>query len=912
MSIIEIFQARNHAPFPAREPGYWSHRLLRHLKLPSSLPGDWNALEPRQRFFVALLEAFSPPANLLGLKHQLPAFQLVALGTVPERLRPTIAELLDDFSEHVHDFIRHEATDEERKILSSRRLRNLTHLGIWRFHFHCAQADPFWIKQIFLSHATRELIDTQSISYLQENRLNPLYRAIGVELHYCLRRRLRDKLQHHHRENWNDRLALIYNESLLCERALLSAHLFLETQGDEDPATLRRKLQDLFRRFGNLKTIELDAARRKAPTPLDGCIPYLARVHHFLSRFGAYRPTGARTKRRRRSWRPGSRRYASLLPPGSFPEEDEGFEAGIEADLDEAMEVLAGVPDDRFVSANLRRSFGLRPGLAREIGESEADYTGPDHIEIPASWVADPFQQSLKQRVQRESLILAPCPPVWSPPVLMVQTLKRYIELAERAPAPVQCLALMGLYTGLSVRDLKAMRVGMPAWLKEASEQGLAALAPARLEEIQRKREEGLVYLDPESHSYAYSLSDDQVAYYGEPSPEFAVNCLPASFVVRILLPAPVEAALRRWQQSDPRHFAPEPEDPKPLFARRHLNRWTELMAEAGRLGTENVTPIRLQSTFRSLFEGQMGLGALDTDLIARQIPVQRRAQHFYAAVDLSRLNSAYLQAAERVHRTLAGASAPPGTGPAKAGPSLGYAGSRIVPKREALATYFSELQASFMPALESGRLDSASWNRLMLFLYRLLQAGTGIRPMRDGLPGWSCFFLQLGWMHVADKDNLHFFESRLIPLPTLPHMWLGWLHANLPRSLLALNLATSKLTPAKSARISDDLFILATDDGQARPMTMKDLQTIEENRPGTSPWTWKANALRHYLVTTLVNQGVDQRIIDMITGHKHFGTEPFGRYSLAKPSALADSARLAIDRHVLKPLGILLPPDRP
>ena len=454
---------------------------------------------------------------------------------------------------------------------------------------------------------------------------------------------------------------------------------------------------------------------------------------------------------------------------------------------------------------------------------------------------------------------------------------------------------MLALFSGLSPRDIASIQFDIPECLQEGLSQGIEHLDSNTYQQLISLRDHSPLYLDAEKCLLVYALDSDRVAYFDEQVPEFADACLPGSFLVAIRLPPIVRNALIECDVDE---------------LKSHFGEWADMLAEVGRISSENVTPARLRATFRSLFVGQMGMPELFANLISHNIPIQNRAQHFYANIDLAVLNRCYMEAAVAIqklldhHEDVANLSEQP---PAS---SKFRTGSRLVPVHDRLRQYFFELHASFSPYLDAGVWDAETWNRLNLFVFRLLQLSLGTRPMRDRLPTWDDVSLKLGWLRVSDKDNLHYFESRLIPLPSLLLAWMKFIkqnqsrafwHLNLP---LALDIGVISTSPCRHAFVFAD-----TESNQLRPFHVDDLSKIESGIPFSVPWRWRANALRHHLLTRLLNAGTNQSIIDFIMGHKHSGGEPFGRFSLAHMPTIANQAKEAVDQHVISPLKIPEPP---
>lgn len=902
MNWIERFARKTYVYERNIAPGYWSHPLLRHLGLPETWPGSWKNFEPKQQAFYLILENFCPPANLQGISRLLPAIKYTVRILLRKESSLEAQEVVEEFEQRTIDYIRRKAPNAEQRILTRRKLADIRFLGLWRFHFHCSQIDRAELNRDLQRRlASQKRFDARKTPYLKHGKLDMVYQAIGPALHVCLRRRLRDRFRIHDQPlEWEDELALIYGVSLDCEHTVQIAHLVLPpSYEDAGPNELVKKVDEFLRTAHKLINFpEQQRAKHleNIPSLLHPFIHPVANVSRLLKSYGALHQKKKRSFHGRRPRQPFKRVRGRLVSQGEYVEEaTEAVEASVGTTLHPPFRPILGIPDDKETEATFVRQYGIAPQIAHDAGETEDDYAGPSRFEIPATWLSDPYLTAIKHKVQMESAILDPAPPIWSARCLMVSTIKNYLSAAKRRPAPVRLISMLALFSGLSPRDIASIQFDIPECLQEGLSQGIEHLDSNTYQQLISLRDHSPLYLDAEKCLLVYALDSDRVAYFDEQVPEFADACLPGSFLVAIRLPPIVRNALIECDVDE---------------LKSHFGEWADMLAEAGRISSENVTPARLRATFRSLFVGQMGMPELFANLISHNIPIQNRAQHFYANIDLAVLNRCYMEAAVAIqklldhHEDVANLSEQP---PAS---SKFRTGSRLVPVHDRLRQYFFELHASFSPYLDAGVWDAETWNRLNLFVFRLLQLSLGTRPMRDRLPTWDDVSLKLGWLRVSDKDNLHYFESRLIPLPSLLLAWMKFIKQNQPRAFwhlnlpLALDIGVISTSPCRHAFVFAD-----TESNQLRPFHVDDLSKIESGIPFSVPWRWRANALRHHLLTRLLNAGTNQSIIDFIMGHKHSGGEPFGRFSLAHMPTIANQAKEAVDQHVISPLKIPEPP---
>jgi len=522
-------------------------------------------------------------------------------------------------------------------------------------------------------------------------------------------------------------------------------------------------------------------------------------VHTLLSTFGGYR---GRRSGKKKTFLPNIHRAGRLMPIGRYEEIKEESEVIEEIQIENPLDIINGISDDSFSDALLRRKYGRRPKMLEDLGESEEDYQESNSINIQASWLSDPYGNAIKQRVQMESLILDAEQPAWSPACLMASTIREYIQSASKSDADVHLLSMLSLYTGLSENDLKNIRIGYPPMfdLLQKPEE----IPP---EDFMAIRQDGElnwtdIFINPETKSYSYLLKKDHSAYFNEYNPKFIEGCERSSCIVHIPLPSKVIQPLMNWHAvlidkydgvlcknvNDSSSYIK-------LFRswKKISGKWSDLIKNTGRMCSENITPKRIRSTFRTLFVGQMGLSPLHANMIMREVPLNQKSQHFYGNISYKHLKSQYRFAEKYITQELSEQSAI--TVDNNSDGDNARFGSRLVPKRESLESYFSDLHSFFIADLKKIVISPMTWNALTLYVFRLLQLSTGIRPSRDSFPDWSDISFKLNWIRISDKDNLHYYESRTIPMVTKLKQWLNYLALLQPTYFIGINYSRQALS---------------------------------------------------------------------------------------------------------------------
>lgn len=236
--------------------------------------------------------------------------------------------------------------------------------------------------------------------------------------------------------------------------------------------------------------------------------------------------------------------------------------------------------------------------------------------------------------------------------------------------------------------------------------------------------------------------------------------------------------------------------------------------------------------------------------------------------------------------------------------------GSRLVPQTNALSGYFKQLHALFINEVTVPAKHPEKLNIMMLYILRLLQLSTGMRPVRDRLPRWSDISLQTRTIRLSDKDNLRFYESRIIPLTTNVFHWLNYYAYMQRKYFIAMNFHLKNLLPPYKDHPTESMFsYIDTERKMILPFTFSNIEKLEQENGLSSSFPFKPNALRHHLLTRLNENNVDQHIIDFIMGHKHFGSETFGRFSTISSLQYTRLATQALDEFIVEPLQIPQPP---
>ena len=924
----DILSERSYTEFPRTRPKYWNHPLIKYLELPDIWKATIGEVIVRDKAYFLFLDFFNPPKNLQGIGHLLQPLEYIISEAAEDALvAKECKPILDMFLEEVRDYISN-ADKDERAILFANKLDNITKLGLWRFHFHCSQVDRNKIDSALnLSLEYGKVTSVSKLEYLRDGFLDEIYCAIAPELHRYLKRRrslkvsgLLDSTITDHADIEGD---VIYIESLDCEHCLHTAHRIISKWSGVKKKYLKKDLKSSLRQISqdNRDKIDLSQYDRETADIIRKVLSSIRAVYRLLSSFGGY-------NQRKRSTKPtfetkSTKGKHRLLPPGRYEVVDDDREDSLPATIEEPLNLIHGLSESGSLVGLFRRKYGCRPKIADDFGEGEDDYKTSNTISVPASWLVDPYRNAIKQKVQAESLILAAEPPAWSTSCLMISTIKEYIRAALEEVPDIQLLSLIALHTGLRDTDLRSIRIGMPPIFEQMS-------YPQQLEEDEYCDLDieldgkwlGNIYLEPEESCYVYVLSKKQVGYYDVNKSEFTERCETASRIIRVPLPSVIIPPLREWLELlKQKHGSLSPMAPEAPSSYLKLFKnwskvskgWGELMMHTGSKCDENVSPSRIRDTFRSLYVGQMNMSDLHVNLISNELPMHYRAQHFYGNFPYILLSQQYVEASDTIVLTLGGEAANVSdvqepANDTKVNRELRL-GSRLVPKQDSLKAYFLELHESFSAAVEQREMSADAWNRMTLFALRLLQLTTGIRPARDALPDWGSISFKLNWIRISDKDNLHFFESRFVPMATLLREWLECLRKLQALYTVGLNVRLDSALNTFGSHGKQPVFVyIDIEKKVARPFVFDDIKKLEEGIALSHPFNFKANAFRHHLMSRMHEAGLDQTVIDSIMGHKHFGREMFGKFSPVNVPKYAKLAVGYLDRVITAPLCIQHP----
>ena len=937
MDWVDILSEETRSPLPNERPRYWSNGLIKHLSLPDKWPVSWEESGLQDKAFTYFLGAFDPPENLQGLSHQLIPLraillELAGMTSLASNELDELSSLLDLFIEQTNDYISI-SKPNERAIFTANKLSDITTLALWRFHFHCSQVVRDVIDKalnlVEVTEATDDLgkvIKVSKLKYLRDGSLDPIYQALAPELHLLLKRKQAAKQNTQvmadillETETTKSQKHKIYDEALACEHCIHLGHYILkESSGN---ISLTRRLKNSIRHLSNPKLLHdfafsLSPKETKVVMKISG---HIKSVHNLIASLGRHKK---RKKSKRATFKLRSRSHSGrLLPPGQYEDSKEGWESLQPVNIEKPLNIINGIFDDTNTEAILHRRYGLRPKVSDSFGEGDDDYRAEDTITISASWLTDPYRNAIKQQVQIESLITSQEPPIWSAACLKIETIQQYLVNLAAAPHDVSLLASLALHTGLSEQMFQSMRLGEPDIFKmlDAS----TAIPSDYFEELATEAEANWtgVYLNSNLMKYSYLLPKDSVSYYSEQSPSFVQGCEPSSRVIKIPLPKILQYQIEPYLEGliGGTIFFPEnsdePNNYLKLFPRwkKTSSGWSELMADTGRMCHENVTPARIRATFRSLYVGQANMAPLHANLIMNEIPNRYRAQHFYANLDGDSLKQEYHEACDLVLENLGyNSEAENQKNISSYLPTynLGRFGSRLVPTTDALSEYFKILHGQFINDITSPGITPSAWNIMLLFIFRLLQLSTGMRPVRDKFPQWSDISFHIKWIRLSDKDNLKFYESRMLPMATLLLEWLEYFSFMQRKYFLSTNFHLKNIRPPYRDHPTEVVFSYMDMESKIiRPFTFKDMQQTEDEVGLSSAFPFKPNALRHNLFTRLSEHKVDQHIIDFIMGHKHYGSEPFGQFS---PISSIQYSKLAIkylDEFIVSPLDIAAPP---
>ena len=195
-------------------------------------------------------------------------------------------------------------------------------------------------------------------------------------------------------------------------------------------------------------------------------------------------------------------------------------------------------------------------------------------------------------------------------------------------------------------------------------------------------------------------------------------------------------------------------------------------------------------------------------------------------------------------------------------------------------------------------KADGRVWNAFVAYCYFLMAVTTGRRPQRDPMPSSCNVDAGKSRLFIEDKINRFFYEARVVPLcPTALKTMNQLLGVCRKRFELCKIRGFSSEVPPRTPFLEDE---------SNRMLVAVSPQEIEALSPVA--WEGMRNGPRHLLLTMLFRLGLEQPVIDFISGHRSVQREPESAVSPVEWSLVARILEEAIEKHVVVPLGLEAP----
>ncbi|MEO6118562.1 MAG: hypothetical protein ABIP37_05770, partial [Methylotenera sp.] len=221
-------------------------------------------------------------------------------------------------------------------------------------------------------------------------------------------------------------------------------------------------------------------------------------------------------------------------------------------------------------------------------------------------------------------------------------------------------------------------------------------------------------------------------------------------------------------------------------------------------------------------------------------------------------------------------------------------AGSRLYPVESLLKKAIFEAGLALEKVRQSDDLIEYH-NYLTGYMYTMILAGTGSRPINDLIESRSQFDFENGYFYVDDKSSSRGNKGRLVELPDQL--------INFVRSDYLLHLRIiSQTIGIEKLPLATEIFGLSQglhSDKIPFLFFLKQSETLDWESVSPSKisgfdlfdWPLPANLFRHRLAKLLPAAGIHQEIVDGFLGHVESGLESYG--DLSTRSFLADTKTL-------------------
>lgn len=240
--------------------------------------------------------------------------------------------------------------------------------------------------------------------------------------------------------------------------------------------------------------------------------------------------------------------------------------------------------------------------------------------------------------------------------------------------------------------------------------------------------------------------------------------------------------------------------------------------------------------------------------------------------------------------------------------------GSRLYPEENLLKEAILKAGNLLEKIRQSGDLIEYH-NYLTGYLYTMILASSGTRPINDLVESVEQFDFDDGYFYVDDKSNSSGNKGRLIALPLklinfvrkdyLMHLRVIAQSISIEKSPLAaeIDLLSSGL---HSDKMPFMFFIKAGD-----TLDWESVSSSKINAFNLFDWPLPANLFRHRLAKLLPLEGIHQEIIDGLLGHVETGLESYGDFSTRCFLTDINSLRPALNK-LFDHLGFTFPKHQP
>lgn len=512
-----------------------------------------------------------------------------------------------------------------------------------------------------------------------------------------------------------------------------------------------------------------------------------------------------------------------------------------------------------------------------EAGEFSVDYQVKAEITLPASWFTDPWKAKRKMRGKQESMMAASRVMPWESPVLSINKVQELIRHIRRSESSPYCAILaLSLFLGMTETGMKKMRV--------------ASFSSG---------------IDPDDEETERLVKGDR--YYDEETREICfLNALgmehsPEYIEVQLLLRIPLPRCVSR-------HLPVGLRSGEKLFQSKDFTRAKRILKAMGGDTLRSITLGRLRSTFDAYFVHASGLPEISADQLSGTERPHLRSQHFYVSVDWNHSVQEWRRVTGQLlrfrgsnisslFRSMAFREVPEGRYDISK-----YAGAVKTPTESALKRHVASLLASFprdKAALEIAGANA--WNAYIAYMYFFIAVCTGRRPQRDPFPHQGCFDQESKSLYIDDKWNRQFREARIVPLcnslsQVLPECF----------DLVRKNFATWTLRGFKSECRPGEPFLIDEAKGLLLRVSPSTLDRLCSDIDGY--FRGLRNGPRHFLLTRLHLAGLDQEVVDFISGHRHASREPEMSASPVSWLKSAEFLRDVIEKEVVEFLELKAP----